>query len=84
MNQFSDILILQVLLALIVAVALCVAVWRLAKAGGSVEVSGRVKVCWGGMARPPSAPTERRAVAASGVSRHSLPATADGRGGGDQ
>jgi hypothetical protein len=37
-----------VVIALIVAGALCFAVWRLAKAGGSVEVSGRVKARWGG------------------------------------
>jgi len=47
MNQFYAILILQILLALIVVAALCVAVWRLAKAGGSVKVGFIVKVDWG-------------------------------------
>lgn len=36
-----------VLIAGIVALVLCVAVWRLAKAGGGVKVGFIVKVDWG-------------------------------------
>lgn len=48
MNPFKSILNLQAVMAVILALTLCFAVWRLAKAGGSVEVSGSVKVDWGG------------------------------------
>lgn len=33
---------------LILCAALCVAIWRLAKAGGSVDVTFGVHVSWGG------------------------------------
>lgn len=39
MNSFVSILYLQIALALILAATLCVIVWRLAKAGGSVEIT---------------------------------------------
>jgi hypothetical protein len=48
MNSFESILLIQVLLALIIAVTLCFAVWRLAKAGGSVEITlPSILVKWG-------------------------------------
>jgi hypothetical protein len=43
MIDMTDILILSA----IVALALCVAVWRLAKAGGGVDVGFHVSVNWG-------------------------------------
>jgi len=47
MSSFDYILILQAVLAIILALTLCFTIWRLAKAGGSVEVGGHVIVNWG-------------------------------------
>lgn len=49
MNTFDSILILQAALAAILALTLCFAVWRLAKAGGSVTITlPSIIVKWGG------------------------------------
>lgn len=48
MNFFESILLLQVLLALILAATLCFIVWWLARAGGSVEITlPSIKIKWG-------------------------------------
>lgn len=49
MNLFRSIRRLFTPLALIVAAALCIAVWKLADVGGSVSVYGGVQVRWGGL-----------------------------------
>lgn len=41
-----------ILVVLIVMIGLCTAVWRLAKAGGSVKVGFVVKVDWGRKCNP--------------------------------
>jgi len=52
MNSFDSILILQAVLAIILALTLCFAVWRACKAGGRVRVGFIVDVRWGNSNAP--------------------------------
>ena len=46
-SLMTDFYIQLIVVVLIVATALCTAIWRLAKAGGHVDVGFHVSVGWG-------------------------------------